>query len=183
MELSPIQKQVVESKEKYVVVNSCAGSGKTTTLAERVKYLLKNGVPADKIVVITFTNAELFSVKTEPRTAFFHDAHVGGDIEDGTGFTDTLVVHDVKFRDFERRSHFVFDDFDPRPVAGDGIADFDRGGFADVHADGGVEFQRIAAGGGFRIAVHHADFFTDLVGKDDAGFAFACRAGEFTQSL
>lgn len=57
MNLSPIQKEVVESKEKYVVVNSCAGSGKTTTLAERVKYLLKSGVPADKIVVITFTNA------------------------------------------------------------------------------------------------------------------------------
>lgn len=57
MELSKIQKQVVEAKERFVLVNSCAGSGKTRTLTERVKHLLKEGVPAEKIVVITFTNA------------------------------------------------------------------------------------------------------------------------------
>ena len=57
MELSKIQQEIVEAKENFILVNSCAGSGKTRTLAERVKYLLKNGVRADKIVVITFTNA------------------------------------------------------------------------------------------------------------------------------
>lgn len=57
MNLSKIQKRVVEAKEPYVLVNSCAGSGKTRTLTERVKHLLNQGVPADKIVVITFTNA------------------------------------------------------------------------------------------------------------------------------
>ena len=57
MELSKIQKEIVEAKENFILVNSCAGSGKTRTLSERVKYLLNNGVRADKIVVITFTNA------------------------------------------------------------------------------------------------------------------------------
>lgn len=57
MELSKIQQEIVEAKEKFILVNSCAGSGKTRTLAERVKYLLNNGVRPDKIVVITFTNA------------------------------------------------------------------------------------------------------------------------------
>lgn len=57
MTLSKIQKKIVEATEKYIIVNSCAGSGKTRTLTERVKYLLSKGVPADKIVVITFTNA------------------------------------------------------------------------------------------------------------------------------
>lgn len=57
MELSNLQKSVVETKERYVVVNSCAGSGKTRSLTERVKYLIKNGVAAKDIVVITFTNA------------------------------------------------------------------------------------------------------------------------------
>ena len=57
MKLSEIQKEIVEAKEKYIVVNSCAGSGKTRTLTERVKYLLANNIPAEKIVVITFTNA------------------------------------------------------------------------------------------------------------------------------
>lgn len=57
MKLSEIQKKVVEAEEKFILVNSCAGSGKTRTLSERVKYLLNKGVGADKIVVITFTNA------------------------------------------------------------------------------------------------------------------------------
>lgn len=57
MKLSEKQKEIVETTEKHVLVNSCAGSGKTRTLSERVKYLLSHGVPANKIVVITFTNA------------------------------------------------------------------------------------------------------------------------------
>lgn len=57
MYLSQKQKEIVEATEPYVLVNSCAGSGKTRTLSERVKFLLSQGVPADKIVVITFTNA------------------------------------------------------------------------------------------------------------------------------
>lgn len=63
MILSKIQKQIVEATEKYIIVNSCAGSGKTRTLTERVKYLIKNGVPANKIVVITFTNAAANTMK------------------------------------------------------------------------------------------------------------------------
>lgn len=57
MEPSEIQRKVIVAPERYVLVNSSAGSGKTYTLAERVKYLLSTGIPADKIVVITFTNA------------------------------------------------------------------------------------------------------------------------------
>lgn len=57
MYLSQKQKEIVEATEPYILVNSCAGSGKTRTLSERVKFLLSQGVPADKIVVITFTNA------------------------------------------------------------------------------------------------------------------------------
>lgn len=57
MELSKKQKEIVESSSSRVVVSSCAGSGKTRTLSERVKFLLKSGVPASEIVVITFTNA------------------------------------------------------------------------------------------------------------------------------
>ena len=57
MELSKKQQEIVEATEPYIVINSCAGSGKTRTLSERVKFLLLRGVPANKIVVITFTNA------------------------------------------------------------------------------------------------------------------------------
>lgn len=57
MELSKIQKEIVEAKEPYILVNSCAGSGKTRCLVHRLQYLLNIGVAPSKIVVITFTNA------------------------------------------------------------------------------------------------------------------------------
>ena len=55
--LSKKQQEIVETKEKYVVVMASVSAGKTRVLTERVRHLLKTGVPAHKIVVITFTNA------------------------------------------------------------------------------------------------------------------------------
>ena len=57
MELSKVQKQIVETNREYVLVNSCAGSGKTRCLVHRLKFLLDNGIEPSKIVAITFTNA------------------------------------------------------------------------------------------------------------------------------
>lgn len=57
MELSKIQKKIVESKEPCILVNSCAGSGKTRCLVHRLQHLLNIGVAPSKIVAITFTNA------------------------------------------------------------------------------------------------------------------------------
>lgn len=57
MELSKIQKQIVEAKEPHILVNSSAGSGKTRCLVHRLQYLLNIGVAPSKIVAITFTNA------------------------------------------------------------------------------------------------------------------------------
>ena len=63
MILSEKQKIIVESNDKKVVVNCSAASGKTTTLIERIKYLLDNGVTPNKIVAITFTNAAAEEIK------------------------------------------------------------------------------------------------------------------------
>lgn len=57
MELSKIQKKIVESKEPCILVNSCAGSGKTRCLVHRLQHLLNIGIAPSKIVAITFTNA------------------------------------------------------------------------------------------------------------------------------
>lgn len=56
MELNNIQKEIVKTNEHKVLVNSAAASGKTALIVERIRYLLSNNVPADKIVAITFTN-------------------------------------------------------------------------------------------------------------------------------
>lgn len=57
MSLSKEQEQIVRATEDKIVVCSCAASGKTTVLTERIKYLLEKNINPKEIVAITFTNA------------------------------------------------------------------------------------------------------------------------------
>lgn len=52
----------VETKDRHVLVIAGAGSGKTTTIVGRIKYLLSNGVNPDSILCISFTNASVRSL-------------------------------------------------------------------------------------------------------------------------
>lgn len=56
MELSRIQKEIIETEEEKVVVLSRAATGKTKILTERARHLLRQGIDPSKICVITFTN-------------------------------------------------------------------------------------------------------------------------------
>lgn len=56
MKLNAVQKEIVETKEPFVVVCATAAAGKTRVIIERLRYLLKSGVDPSKIVAITFTN-------------------------------------------------------------------------------------------------------------------------------
>lgn len=56
MELSNLQKEIVESASTKIIVDAGSGSGKTRVLTERVRYILNKGVDPKSIVVITFTN-------------------------------------------------------------------------------------------------------------------------------
>ena len=49
--------QIVETTEPYVEVVACPGSGKTTTLLHRIQHLVTTGVPARKILVLSFSKA------------------------------------------------------------------------------------------------------------------------------
>jgi hypothetical protein len=53
-----------------------------------------------------------------------------------------------------------------RFVADDLVAPLDGADAADVEAHRRVELERIAAGGGFGIAEHDADFHPDLIDED-----------------
>ena len=63
------------------------------------------------------------------------------------------------------------------------LAVLDRADAADVHAHRGVELQRIAARGRFRIAEHHADLHADLVDENHDGVRALDVAGQLAQRL
>lgn len=63
MELNVPQKQAVFHKEGPCLVIAGPGSGKTAVLTKRISELIKSGVPAQEILVITFTKAAAIEMK------------------------------------------------------------------------------------------------------------------------
>lgn len=62
-DISKLQKEIIEAKEKNICVLASPAAGKTHVLTERVKFLLNNGVNPESIVVFTFTNAAAEEMK------------------------------------------------------------------------------------------------------------------------
>lgn len=56
MELSPLQKSIIEAPARKSVVISAAASGKTRTLTEKVRWILRAGFDPKEIAVVTYTN-------------------------------------------------------------------------------------------------------------------------------
>ena len=54
--LNPEQCAAATAPDGPLLVLAAAGTGKTRTLVHRVAYLIENGVPADRILLLTFTN-------------------------------------------------------------------------------------------------------------------------------
>ena len=56
MKFTKEQKDAIHSKDGNTLLVACAGSGKTTVLTQRIRYLIEEkGVKPSEIVAITFT--------------------------------------------------------------------------------------------------------------------------------
>ena len=62
-ELDDEQMEAVCSNSKHILVVAGAGSGKTTTIIGKIKYLIENGINSKDILCISFTNATVESLK------------------------------------------------------------------------------------------------------------------------
>lgn len=56
MELSKLQKEILDKQDKKIVVMASAAAGKTMVLTEKVRRILQSGLDPKEIAVITFTN-------------------------------------------------------------------------------------------------------------------------------
>ena len=54
--LNPEQCAAATAGDGPLLVLAAAGTGKTRTLVHRVAFLVEQGVPADRILLLTFTN-------------------------------------------------------------------------------------------------------------------------------
>src|SRR5690554_8034888 len=68
-QLTQEQQSVITHQQGHARVRAVAGSGKTTTLVERVLHLLRQGVPAKRMLVVMYNRAarEDFMAKLQRR--------------------------------------------------------------------------------------------------------------------
>src|SRR5690606_9433835 len=93
----------------------------------------------------------------EPGARFLDQPGLDAEVEDLADLRNALPVHDIEFDLLERRRDLVLDHLHARRVADDLVAVLDLAGTANVEANRGIEFERIAARRRLGIAIHHPD--------------------------
>src|ERR1700683_1193712 len=106
-----------------------------------------------------------------------------GLVDDFAFARDAGAIHDLELSFAKWRRHLVLDDLDTCLVADHFLAVLDGTDAADVEPNRSIEFQRLAAGGGFRIAQHDPYLHPYLIDEDHHRIGALDVAGEFAQRL
>jgi DNA helicase-2/ATP-dependent DNA helicase PcrA len=83
-DLNPQQQKAVVHGAGPLLVVAGAGSGKTKTLAYRVAYLIAQGTPPERILLMTFTRRASEEMLKRAAAASTHGAHMTGRVWGGT---------------------------------------------------------------------------------------------------
>lgn len=72
MKYTPSQLKAITAPKQNILVSAGAGSGKTGVLKERVMEHLTHGIHIDELIILTFTNAAAFEMKSRIKEALDH---------------------------------------------------------------------------------------------------------------
>ena len=63
MKLSKPQEEAMKTTDGQIILISCPGSGKTSTVVRRVQYMVEHGIPPQEMLVLTFSKAAATEMK------------------------------------------------------------------------------------------------------------------------
>lgn len=84
------QNIAIHARAKNILVAAAAGSGKTAVMVERVLRLILSGVPLEKMLIVTFTNASTAEMKSRIRRALKAGIEKSNDQEERRIFREQL---------------------------------------------------------------------------------------------
>src|SRR5574337_119121 len=140
-------------------------------------------VVAQELAHVLLALADAVAVVAVPGAGLVDQVFGHAQLDDLTLAGRAFAIQNLELALAERRRHLVLDHLDAGFRTDDLFALLDRADTTDVQPHRGVELQRVAAGGGFRAAEHHADLHADLVDEDHQGAGFLDVRGELAQGL
>lgn len=75
MDRNEAQEEAIKTTDGTLLIISCPGSGKTTTMLRRIEYMLSIGIPASQILMVTFTDAAAREMRER-----FAKLHAGSEV-------------------------------------------------------------------------------------------------------
>ena len=127
--------------------------------------------------------ADVVALVAVPSAFTYDDAVFFGEVQKAANRANSAAKQDVEFGNAEGRSHLVLGHLHLRANAEFFGAALEGLNASDVQAHGGVELQGVTTGGGFGVAVGHANLLTQLVQEDHGATGLADVAGDLAHRL